>query len=71
MEKMHDGTIQRTQLMEKMHEGTIQRTHLVEKKKQDGRGRQCPKNLTKSDQVVSEAKKEHKKNGITSTSLVV
>jgi hypothetical protein len=27
------------------------------------------KNLTKSDQVVSEAKKEHKKNGI--TSLVV
>jgi hypothetical protein len=29
------------------------------------------KNLTKSDQVVSEAKKEDKNNGITSTSLAV
>jgi hypothetical protein len=29
------------------------------------------KNLIKSDQVVSEAKKEDKNNGITSTSLAV
>ena len=29
------------------------------------------KNLTKSDQVVLEAKKKHKNNGITSTSLAL